>query len=143
MEPVEFKKAYYIKLGRGGECEQSSISESKLRIGWKGQDIRDINQKNWEKIRQQLAKGSKQNKGQLTRDWNAVREISESTSEDLWIAFSQNAMWWGKLSSQEMFQDDKSKYRLVSGNWSNEDAKFEGLGSVNCIVAKSAHSYLT
>ena len=30
-------------------------------------------------------------------------------------------MWWCVLGSKEIFQDNKSKYRLVDGQWSNKD----------------------
>jgi hypothetical protein len=53
-EKVDFKRAYFIKLGRGGVWEESSISESKLRIGYGGQSLQDINGGNWGKIREQL-----------------------------------------------------------------------------------------
>jgi hypothetical protein len=122
MERVDFKKAYYIKLGREGKWEQSSISESKLRIGWGHQDIQDINCGNWEKIREQLRQEST-HRGIATRDLNALRLISESTSEDLWITFFQGTMWWCKLGPREIFQDDKSKYRQVNGKWSNQDVR--------------------
>jgi len=120
MERIDFKKAYYIKLGRGGKWEQSSIAEAKLRIGWGHQDIQDINRGNWKKIEEQLRQESTY-RGKATRDLNALRLISESTSEDLWITFFQGTMWWCTLGSREMFQDDKSKYRQVNGKWSNQD----------------------
>jgi hypothetical protein len=121
MEPVEFKRAYYIKLGEKGKYEQSAISESKLIIGYSGQSIQDINNGNWEKIREQLFQASKGKKGVATRDLNGLRQISESTSEDLWITFYQEMMWWCRLGPKEVFQGDKSKYRLVDGKWSNRD----------------------
>jgi hypothetical protein len=111
MEQVDFKRAYYIKLGRGGEWQQSSISESKLRLGWLGQSLEDINSGNWEKIRKQLS----------TRDLNALRWICESSSEDLWITFIQGTMWWCKLGSNKVFKDNESQYRQVDGKWSNQD----------------------
>lgn len=111
MEPVSFKRAYFIKLGRGGEWEQSSISESKLRLGWGGQSLKDINSSNWEKIRKQLS----------TKDLNALQWICESTSDDLWITFFQDMMWWCRLGAREIYQDNKSKYRLVDGKWWNQD----------------------
>jgi len=121
MGQVDFKRAFHIKLGRGGGWEQSAISESKLRIGWGGQDIQDINCGNWGKIREQLRQAVKGKKGVATRSLNALRLICESTSNDLWITFFQGTMWWCKLGSNEIFQDDVSKYREVDGEWSNRD----------------------
>jgi len=120
MEPVDFKRAYYIKLGRGGKWEQSSVTESKMRIGWGHQDVQDINRGDWGKIQEQLRQESR-HKGVATRDLNALRLISESTSEDLWITFFQGEMWWCKLGSKEIIQDGQTKYRQVNGKWSNQD----------------------
>ena len=137
MGQVDFKRAYYIKLGRGGEWEQSSISESKLRIGWGHQDTQDINCGDWEKIREQLRR-SHRTEGATTRDLNALRSIRESTSEDLWITFSQGTMWWCRLGSNEIFQDEKSKYRQVEGEWSNQDVRGNTLeiNSIPGVLAK-------
>lgn len=121
MERVDFKRAYYIKLGRGGEWEQSSISESKLRIGWGRQDVQDINVGDWEKIGEELRQEAHGRKGVATRDRNALRWICESTSEDLWITFSGGRMWWCRLGSAGILQDAISKYRLVDGKWFDQD----------------------
>lgn len=123
MEKVDFKRAFYIKLGRAGGYEQSSICESKLQFGWGGQSLQDINCGNWEKIREQLRQWARDKKGLATRSLNALRWICESTSDDLWITFYQGTMWWCKLGSNEVFQDDvrQPKYRKVDGKWSNRD----------------------
>jgi hypothetical protein len=123
---VDFKKAYYIKLGRGGKWEKSSISESRLRIGWSHQDIQDINRGDWEKIKEQLRQ-EPTHRRIATRDLNALRLITEAASEDLWITFFQGTMWWCKLGPKEICQDDKSKYRQVNGKWSNQDVRGDRL----------------
>ena len=43
MEDFNFENAYYIKLGLHGVWEQSSIDESKLRIGWSLRSVKDFN----------------------------------------------------------------------------------------------------
>ncbi len=132
LRKVDFKKAYYIKLGEGGKYEKSAIFESKLRIGWKTQSLQDINSGSWGKIREQLRR-SHRTEGATTRDLKALRLICESTSEDLWIAFSQGTMWWCKLGSRGIFQDDTSKFRLVEGKWSNQDVHEEKRLEINSI----------
>ena len=137
-EKIDFKRAYYIHLGKKGKYEQSAISESKLQFGFGGQDVQDINSGNWEKIREQLRQASKGKKGQATGPLNALRLICESTSEDLWITFSQGMMWWCKLGPKEVFQGDPSKYRLLDGKWSNKDVNEHQLdvNSIPGIIAK-------
>ncbi|MDO9333130.1 MAG: hypothetical protein Q7T57_01210 [Dehalococcoidales bacterium] len=138
-EKVDFKRAYFIKLGRGGVWEESSISESKLRIGYGGQSLQDINSGNWGKIGEQLSQASKGKKGVATKDLKALRLICESTSEALWITFFQGTMWWCKLGAREILQDNTSKYRLVDGKWSNKDVdEYEQLdiNSIPGVISK-------
>lgn len=50
---INFNKAYYIKLGREGCWEESSIASGLLRLGWDEQDISDINLKRWSVVESQ------------------------------------------------------------------------------------------
>ena len=43
MDKIQFKNAYFIRLGREGEWEESSIKEGKVRIGWHEISLRTIN----------------------------------------------------------------------------------------------------
>ena len=124
MADIKFGNAYYIKLGRQGEWEQSSIEEDKARIGWLGQTLDDINQQKWDKIRGQLEKdyirkGSSY-KGALTRDVNELKIFTESTSEDVWITFYERRLWWCRIRGQ-VRSDETSKYRNLEGHWSDCD----------------------
>ena len=120
MERISFQQAFYIKLGRNGMWEESSIAESKLRIGWSQQNLSDINSGNWQKIKEELSEESA-NKGAVTRDLNAIRLICESTPEDVWITFSRSRMWWCRPGSSMIGEDEISKYRQAKGQWSDRD----------------------
>ena len=43
MELVTCKNAYYVKLGRNGIWEESSLKKGIIRIGWTHQTLADIN----------------------------------------------------------------------------------------------------
>ena len=120
MQRINFDNAYYIKLGRYGEWEKSSISESKLRIGWPQQDLSDINHGRWEVIREQISR-ELSDKGAATRDLNALRLICESTSQDVWITFHASRLWWCRVGAARILEDHISKYREVLGIWSDAD----------------------
>lgn len=120
MKPINITNAYYIKLGKNGLWEESSISESKLRIGWKHQEVSHINSGNWEHIREELEQ-ELSDKGAVTRDLNALRIICESTSDDVWITFSRSRMWWCRVGSPVIGNDLVSKFRKLKGRWSDED----------------------
>ena len=59
MPSIDFTSAYYIKLGRGGVWEAESIETGKLRLGWKGTSVHDINSRKWNLIRRQIQVGQK------------------------------------------------------------------------------------
>jgi hypothetical protein len=120
MNDIYFKKAYYIKLGEKGQWEKSSLAEGKLRIGWPGQSLKDINGAKWDIIRSRLAKNQK-DKGALTRDLNALRKICESTSDDLWVTFCDSRLWWCRVGLPEILEDTTSKYRVLLNGWSDKD----------------------
>src|SRR5438309_2082631 len=54
MKSIAFVRAFYIKLGRAGTWEADSIETGKLRFGWRGQSVEDINAGRWTRIEQQL-----------------------------------------------------------------------------------------
>lgn len=120
MERVEFQNAHYIKLGRNGKWEESSITEGKLRIGWSHQSTSDINRGRWDIIKEQLA-AQLTHKGMVTRDVNALRLICESKKEDIWITFYSARLWWCRVGNNEVFEDNVSKYLKVSEVWSDCD----------------------
>ena len=51
---LEFRKAFYVKLGPAGKWESGSIANGRLLFGWSGQSIEDINSHAWSKIEKQL-----------------------------------------------------------------------------------------
>jgi len=112
--------AYFIKLGRKGEWEESSIKEGKLRIGWDNQTLADINNNNWSLIRNQLAKEI-HDKGALTRDLNSLITICKSTEDDVWITFYESKLWWCRAGENKIYEDDISKYRKVKDRWKDRD----------------------
>ena len=114
-----FRNAYYIKLGRGGCWETDSLARSLLRLGWQHQTIDDINTGRWDTIERQLREECAGKPQVATTDLNRLRDIAESTSEDIWITFHGAKLWWARLADGEVLQDEISKYRKVQGAWSD------------------------
>ena len=119
MEPLEFATAHYIKLGQGGKWADDCIQNHRLRFGWTGQTVDEINNKLWDKIGQELLAGNKNKKGPASADLNALRRIAESGPDEVWITFHQAKLWWTRISSEESIQDDTSKYRTTQP-WSDK-----------------------
>lgn len=108
---VEFDNAYYIKLGRGGEWEEDSISNSRARIGWKDVDLELIHSEDWQKIRQTCQQNAA-SPSAATTDFRALQSFSQSASSDIWITFHDSKLWWCQLSGK-VAEDGISKYRQV------------------------------
>jgi len=119
MDSVVCKRAYYVKLGEKGKWERSSVAENIIRIGWKKQTLEAINSGNWQVIQKELQESST-HKGTATKDLNALKLICKSTSEDIWITFHNNQLWWCKVKDPEVYMDETSKYRKVE-KWHCQD----------------------
>lgn len=120
MDPVTFDSAFYIKLGRGGCWEADSIENGRLRLGWRGQSVEDINAGRWDVIERQL-RGELDGKpaGVATTDLNALKMIAESATKDVWITFHKAKLWWARLEGP-VEQDAVSKFRRTAGSWSDK-----------------------
>jgi hypothetical protein len=108
---MNFRNAFYIKLGRHGKWEEDSIKGHRLRIGWGEIPLKLILQEQWSEIRKRV------------NDWRALQRICESTPEDIWITFHKNQLWWCRLSNAQVREDRTSKYRTLKGTWSNRNLK--------------------
>ncbi len=82
MSGIDFKNAYYIKLGRGGAWEEECLATGKLRFGWSEQTPDDINAGRWDLIENQIRAASR-SKREATRALNGLRCIAESDKNDV------------------------------------------------------------
>lgn len=122
MEKVNFRNAHYITLAKDFVYGPSSIDEGKMRFSWDTTNLADIHHDRWDKIKTEIqielaASGS----GAANRDFNSLKSISQSTSEDIWITRYNGMMWWGFLKKGKILEDKISKYRELEGSWHNTD----------------------
>lgn len=119
MLPITCNNAFFVKLGRGGGWETSSLENDLIRIGWVSQSLSDINCGNWEKILSELQKETP-HKGVATSDCRALRSLCESTSDDVWITFHGSHLWWCQVADPGIYEDEISKHRKVA-KWHCKD----------------------
>jgi hypothetical protein len=124
---LAFRNAYYIKLGRGGCWESDSITRSLLRIGWRKQSLEDINSGRWSEIEHQLRSELAGRPGEATTALNRLRDIAQSTPDDVWITFHGANMWWARLAASSVEGDETSKFRRIQGKWSDKSLKGQSL----------------
>ncbi len=115
--PIDFRNAFYIKLGRGGCREADSIRSSRLRLGWRNQFLDDINAGRWDAISEQLRNEHPDKPQVATNDLNRLHDITLSTPDDLWITFHGAKLWWARLAGGPVEEDEVSKYRVTVNGW--------------------------
>lgn len=114
---LTFRHVYYIKLGRNGCWEADSIARGILRIGWSQQSTEDIRTGQWERIEAQLRAEQPDKPGVATTDLNRLKDIAESSPEDLWITFHGGKLWWTRLEAGPIESDAVSKFRRTAQGW--------------------------
>jgi len=119
---LNFGRACYVKLGRHGNWEDSSIGQGILRFGWKRVPLSEINAKDWSAVERRI-RADARTKGAATADLNALRKLCESTSSDVWITFHSSRLWWCRLADGPVEEDHKSKFRRTENGWRDTDAK--------------------
>lgn len=116
---LSFNNAFYINLGEGKKWAESSIKEGKIRFGWKEVPLKEIHDNNSEIIKKYIRPTIK-NEGAVTRDFNALMNVVQSHSGDLWLSVYNNNLWWCFIKDGKVEEDEISKYREVDGVWSNK-----------------------
>lgn len=112
---LKIGSAYFIKLGEKGCWEEDCLAHARIRVGYRGQDVADINAGEWTKIKQQLD-ASETSQSVATSDLNRLRDLAQSVPDDIWVTFHQGRMWWTRVKVGSFLQDKISKYR-VSEPW--------------------------
>jgi hypothetical protein len=120
--PVAFRNAFYIKLGRAGCWEEDSIRSGKLRLGWTNQSLADINAGHWETIEAQLRQEQSGSRQVATTDLRRLRDIVESSADDIWITFHAAKLWWTHLANGPVDADHISKFRVTTDGWHDTSA---------------------
>ena len=75
MTQIAPEKIRFIKLGEGGEWEQSCIHEGTIRLGYHSPHHQDSLDGNWNAVRQFWLNIRKGNEGAATRDINQIRDF--------------------------------------------------------------------
>lgn len=125
MEYLNFKRAYFIKLGTQGCWAKDSIDNGYARIGWKNVDLNYINNGNWDVIKKVVKRDfdERRKKNGATQDYEALKRFCEATKQDVFITFHNGFMYWCSLDDSPVEQDDTSKFRRTKNDWSNNQAK--------------------
>jgi hypothetical protein len=119
MNPINSKKALFIKLGRSGEFEHDCIENGTLRLGYHDLPHDLCLSSDWANTRTAFPLNADQ--GSVTRHLNQVRQFYEEPETTLWITFHSDRLWWCFSNPTITQLPDKSKIRAVSGQWRDTD----------------------
>ncbi|MEA5468283.1 restriction endonuclease [Spirulina sp. 06S082] len=117
MNPIAPNKIRFIKLGEGGEWEQSCIKEGTIRLGYHSPHHQDSLAGNWDNVRKFWLEFRNGHEGAATRDINQIRDFYELDEQDVWITFYKKKLYWCRAAREVVELDDKSRIRNVIGNW--------------------------
>jgi hypothetical protein len=119
---IQFKRAFYIKLGTGGKWAEDSLQNGLLRIGWPRVPLSAIEVGDWESVRRYVAEEHR-HKGTVTTDTARLKDVAESDPDDVWITFHASHLWWCQLAPGRIEEDQISKFRRVKGTWRQHDTR--------------------
>lgn len=119
---IKFKRAFFIKLGNGGEWEQDSIEKSLVRLGFDNPHHNDCLDRNYESIRYHFSEVKEKTKSVTTSIVNQISTFYEADDSTLWVTFFQRKLWWGFASGPTELLDCGSRVRKINGGWNSKDS---------------------
>jgi hypothetical protein len=123
MKPITSKKVLFIKLGEGGEWEESCIKNGELKIGFRDADFQTCQKGDWKKIAQhyQTHNTRPRDKKTASRFMGELRYFFEEPVDTLWITYYNKKVWWAFARSGVTLLDDNRKIRKVIDKWHDCD----------------------
>jgi len=116
MDKISATRAYYIKLGRGGEWERDCIANGSLRFGYHQANHDDCLQGRWDNIADFWIK-VRGNRGAGQRDANQIRAFYESGPDTVFVTFHDGMLHWCRPKGEVLLLQDKSKLRTTVDGW--------------------------
>lgn len=112
---MDAKRAYYIKLGQGGEWEAEAIGDGTLCFGYH-QTPHDLCVAGaWDQVRDFWAL-QRSDAGAATRDMNQIRIFYEADEDDLFITFAHGLLYWCRPRGPvEVLENGGRRRRTVDG----------------------------
>lgn len=125
MGKINFQKAYYIKLGQGGEFAKNSIENGFIRFGY-DEIITDIILRGDEEEIKQEA-GRVYNNKNRNKYFNALWNIINADEQVLFITFYDSKLWYCFGRKSKIKEDNISRYKETQNGWKCKNVKEEYL----------------
>ncbi|BFI96222.1 MAG: hypothetical protein RSP_17320 [Rhodanobacter sp.] len=122
-------KAYFIKLGEGGEWEPSCLAEGVLKFGYRETPQELCLSGEWDQVKAFWTVKRKGNAGTASNDTRQIRAFFETNAHDLFITFSKGYLWWCQPTGTPIVTEEDGGVRMrptVDG-WRNTSLAGEPL----------------
>lgn len=121
LTKIEPRKAYFIKLGVGGEWEQECFTNGTIRFGYADFPFEEYAAGNWDNAKKFWQEFREGNATAASNDITQIRAFFEADEETLWITFANGCLYWciSQPDPQEHF-DGGSVLNTVNG-WHKSD----------------------
>lgn len=117
MARITSERAYFIKLGRGGEWEKRCLEEGVLRFGYREASHDDCVNGRWEAVRD-FWTSFRDDKGAATRDTNQIRIYYEAGPETIFVTFHGGLLYWCRPSAGVSVDPvDDTRIRQTLDGW--------------------------
>lgn len=116
----ESTKAYFIKLGAGGEWEPGCLAEGIIKFGYRETPIELCLNGEWEKVKEFWV-GKRSKEGTASSDMRQIRTFFEASEDDLFITFSKGYLWWCRPTGTPIVltEEGGARVRQTVGGWKN------------------------
>ena len=131
MLTINPEQVRFIKLGFGGDWEQSCIQENTIRLGYESAHHKDCLAGNWDLVWNYWLDARSGNKGTATNDIRQIRDFYEHKETDVWITFYKRKLYWCRAAKEVIELEDETRIRNVIGSWSSTDINGKPLGIEN------------
>lgn len=125
---VTADRAYYIKLGRGGEWEAECLRDGTLRFGYHEtpHDLCVVGA--WDQVRDFWTE-KRGDAGTAARDMNQIRAFYEAGEDELFITFAHGLLHWCRSAGPVEVLADGGRRRTTVDGWSSQSVKGSPLSS--------------
>jgi hypothetical protein len=114
---IQATKAYFIKLGRGGQWEAQCLRDGMLRFGYREASHDDCLNARWERV-QEFWLRIRDDKGAATRDTNQIRIFYEAEPDTLFVTFHGGLLYWCRARSGVVVDPtDDTRIRQTVDGW--------------------------
>lgn len=125
MDKINFQKAYYIKLGLGGEFAKNSIENGFIRFGYDEISTDIILRGDEGEIKRETRRVY--NERNRTRHFNALWNIINANELVLFITFYDSKLWYCFGRKSKIKEDNISRYKETQNGWKCKNIKGEYL----------------